>query len=200
MLASREPQWSTDGANWTLGGVADFKEADGDIMWSVRRFAYADHDGGRFIAVASGESRDMLVSSDGGASWWRPERIPPDCAIGVGTYGDILYGNGIIVIIDYEGNACRSTDGGHTWTVSPIGAEWIVAQGVWTGSEFMTWADGARFTSSDGVSDRRPKSSHARWLQARRAACLARSSITEGLKAAQSIAREGSQRESFARL
>ncbi|MEZ4447412.1 MAG: hypothetical protein R3B72_50515 [Polyangiaceae bacterium] len=43
VVASRTPHWSEDGLTWHAGGEADFKNADGSTMWSVRRFAYADY-------------------------------------------------------------------------------------------------------------------------------------------------------------
>ncbi len=154
VLSSRSPFWSTDGAAWTAGSLADFKNADGSDMWSVRRFAYADFQGeGRFVAVASGDvSRDMLVSSNGGETWWRPSVIPDDCAGEVSTYGGIVSGDDVILIVDMDGNACRSTDGGDTWSVTQTGLSMILSHGVWTGSEFWFWGDdGYRASSPDGA-------------------------------------------------
>jgi len=153
VLASRAPFVSGDGTTWTAGGEADFRNADDSLMWSVRRFAYADFEGGgRFVAVASGDTdRDMLVSSDGGESWWRPSSIPADCAGSVSTYGGIVSGNDVIVIVDQQANACRSTDGGDTWSVVPTGLQQILSHGVWTASEFWFCGDdGYRASSPDG--------------------------------------------------
>jgi hypothetical protein len=154
VVASRSPFFSADGTAWTAGQTADFRNADNSTMWSVRRFAYADYKGGgRFVAVASGNtSRDMLVSADGGNTWHRPSAIPADCAIDVSTYGGIVAGNGIIVIVDQHANACRSTDGGDTWSVVPTGLTQILSHGVWTGKEFRFWGDNMYMTSSpDGA-------------------------------------------------
>jgi hypothetical protein len=153
VAASRAPFYSTDGTAWTAGGAADFRNADGTIMWSVRRFAYADVAGGRFVAVASGDtSNDMLVSSDGGVTWWRPSVRPATCATAVSTYGGIVSGNGVIVIVSQDATACRSTDGGKTWSVSPTGLTQILSHGVWTGTEFRFWGDDMYMVSSaDGA-------------------------------------------------
>lgn len=62
------------------------------------------------------------------------------------------------------------------------------------------WRSRQKRTSSDGVSDRRPNSSQARWLQASLAAARAAGSMREASKAAQSMEREGSQRSFLARL
>ncbi len=154
VLASRFPFWSADGESWAAGDTADFENDDGSDMWSVRRFGYADYEGGgRFVAVASGDTnRDMLVSSDGGQSFWRPSVLPDDCAGSVSTYGGIVSGNGVILIVDQDANACRSTDGGDTWSVVPTGLTQILSHGVWTGSEFWFWGDDStRVSSPDGV-------------------------------------------------
>jgi len=153
VAASRSPITSPDGMAWTKSQPADFRNADGTQMWSVRRFAYADFQTGRFVAVASGDtSRDMLVSADLGKSWRRPRVIPATCAISVSPYGGIVYGNGAIVIVDQMGNACRSTDGGETWTVAPTGASQVLSHGVWTGNEFQFWGDnGSMLSSADGA-------------------------------------------------
>lgn len=155
VVASRAPFFSTDGSTWTASKPADFRNNDGSTMWSVRRFGYAEYQSeGRFVAVASGNTdRDMLVSSDGGQNWWRPTTIPSACALDVSTYGGIVSANGIIVIVDQHANACRSTDGGKTWSVSATGATQVLSHGVWTGKEFRFWADDAyMLTSTDGAS------------------------------------------------
>src|SRR5262249_17689972 len=90
--------WSTDGISWTQGGMARFNTRGSP----VRAFAYGDYGGGgRFVALSAGNGRDILVSSDGALTWWRPSVIPETCGLGVGGVGgDILSGNGILLIVD----------------------------------------------------------------------------------------------------
>jgi hypothetical protein len=153
VVASRDPFVSPDGTTWTAGGTADFRNKDGSMMWSVRRFAYAEYNGGgRFIAAAAVPDRDMLISSDSGQSWWRPSVLPDLCATNVGEYGGIVSGNNVIVIVGQDANSCRSADGGHTWSLTPTGLTQVLSYGVWTGSQFLFWGDDRTMISSpDGT-------------------------------------------------
>lgn len=152
VAASRTPVWSSDGITWTPTDPADFQNASGADLWSVRRFAYGDYqDGGRFVAVATGDGHDILVSSDG-QSWWRPDEIPDDCGTDTFFYGSILGGNDVFVIVGQPGTACRSTDGGETWSMVSTGLGEILSHGVWTGSEFQYWGDDSTMAASaDGL-------------------------------------------------
>jgi hypothetical protein len=152
VVASRTPFTSADGLSWEPSEEADFQSDTGETIWSVRRFGVSDYDGGRFIAYASGEGTDVLVSSDAGVSWWRPSVLPDDClGEGPGAYGDIVSGGGVILMVDGDGHACRSVDGGDTWTTNIIGPERVASSGVWTGEEFWFWGFGNRYSSPDGV-------------------------------------------------
>ncbi len=151
VLSSRYPQHSPDGIVWTAGQEADFRGDDGEIAWSVRRFAYADYDTGRFIATAY-PPHSVLVSSDGGETWWPPSVRPPQCLLDQSEYGGIAYGNGVVVSIGADGTACRSTDGGDTWELGALGGDNVLGHVVFTGEEFAVWAPGTRYTSPDGVS------------------------------------------------
>jgi hypothetical protein len=139
VASSLKPIWSADGITWMDGGAADFESADGGKPDVVRRIGYGDYDGGgRFVALADPPGPAYLVSSDGAQTWWEPS-VPPDaCALGT-NYGGILSGNGVMVILDQYGNACRSTDGAQTWSVSPIGVSVVQSKAVWTGSQFVVW-------------------------------------------------------------
>jgi hypothetical protein len=154
VLSSRSPMYSTDGSAWMAGSEADFQGPSDGTIWSVRRFMYADHAEGRFVAVASGSADwDMLVSSDGGETWWRPTTLPGDCVENLSPYGGMAYGNGAIVIVSSDGTVCRSTDGGDTWATSAIAdAGHLNSHVVFTGEEHVVWGDGVRFTSADGTS------------------------------------------------
>ena len=151
-VASGNPEtaWSTDGVTWTDGGKAEFNTTGSP----VRSFGYGEtQGGGRFVSVSAGNGRDILVSSDGGLSWWRPKIIPDDCVAG-GTGnggGGVLAGNGVLLIVDQSGNACRSTDGGETWSVSKTGLTAIYSDGVWTGSEFLYWGHDMPNTASPAI-------------------------------------------------
>jgi len=152
VVASRTPYTSMDGLAWTPSMEADFRNADGEILWSVRRFGFSDYDGGRFVAWASGEGIDTLVSSDGGTSWWRPTTMPADCVgEGPGAYGDILGNGEVTLMADGDGHACRSIDGGVTWESFTITDSRIASSGVWTGEEFWFWGWGNRYSSPDGA-------------------------------------------------
>jgi hypothetical protein len=64
----------------------------------------------------------------------------------------IVAANGILLIVGHDANACRSVDGGKTWSVAPTGLTSVLSHGVWTGSEFQFWGDAAyRISSPDGV-------------------------------------------------
>lgn len=154
VAASRFPVWSSDGTTWTSGQEADFRSTTGTTIWSVRRFAFLDYDTGRFVAVGRGdENSDILVSSDGGASWHRPSTLAPECGdLDLNAYGDLLSGNGIIVAVDTNGTVCRSLDGGDTWLGGNTGVNEIYSRGVWTGSEFWIWGQNMRLSSTDGAS------------------------------------------------
>ena len=150
VLSSRDPQHSPDGIVWTAGQEADFHGDNGEITWSVRRFAFADYDTGRFIATAY-PPHSVLVSSDGGQTWWPPSVRPAQCLLDQSEYGGIAYGDGVVVSVGSDGTACRSTDGGDTWELGSVGGDNILGHLVFTGDEFAVWAPGTRYTSPDGV-------------------------------------------------
>lgn len=143
---AREPRVSADhGESWTDGGPT------GLSVWSIRRTAFADHDGGRFVMVASNDGLEVVLSSDGGASWWHPERIPGECGAGIQDRGGIAHGAGTLLIVGGNGLACRSTDGGATWTAHRVAGA-VDSHLVWTGDRFAVWSEGTVHTSPDGAS------------------------------------------------
>jgi hypothetical protein len=143
---SRDPVFSDDdGDSWTDGGPS------GISVWSIRRTGFADHEGGRFVMVASHAALEVVVSSDGGESWWHPSSIPADCGGAIMDRGGIAYGDGNLVILGGNGLACRSTDGGDTWTAHRV-ADSVESHLLWAGDRFVVWSVGAMHTSADGVS------------------------------------------------
>ena len=95
-----------------------------------------------FLAVASGNTgRDVLRSTDNGQTWVRPTTLPDACGQLNSEYGGFAFGNGIVVMVDEQGVACRSTNGGDTWEQSSTGASLVISHGVFTGSEFWYWGD-----------------------------------------------------------
>lgn len=148
LLGARSPQVSTDGgATWVEGGPADFQAANGTTIQNVRRVAYAPAQGGHFVVVAtSGDSRDIMLSSDAGASWWRPAQRPEACLDN--TQG-ILSSQDTMVLLGRNGEVCTSGDGGQTWAVdTPLGGG---GPGLWDGSAFRAWTGGNAYESTDGI-------------------------------------------------
>jgi hypothetical protein len=133
MLGGRPPRLSTDrGASWQAGGEVHSEQ------WNVRRSGFAAHGGGRLVLAFGSEGNDVNISSDRGVTWTRPATLPAACAGDMQWSGGIEYGNGVMLIVGGTGVACRSTDGGQTWTETSVGGA-VSAQLLWTGTEFLTW-------------------------------------------------------------
>ena len=139
MAAANEPRRSLDdGASWeTLAPIG--------LGVNIRRFAFVDHDGGKF--VISGDNATVAISSDGGDSWQLPT-LPAGCGANIQTDGGIAAGNGTLLILGGDGIACSSTDGVN-WTSSNLNSN-IGSALVFNGSEFMAWNNGTAFSSPDG--------------------------------------------------
>lgn len=151
VLGDRQPMRSVDdGATWQPTEPADFVAANGQTIFNVRQVGFADVDGGRFIIIAtSGDNRDIMLSSDDGASWWRPEARPEACLNGTRA---ILAGNDALVLLGSQGVACTSQDAGETWSEVIVSADGYVGSGgVWDGTAFQWWDNGDRYRSTDGM-------------------------------------------------
>ena len=151
LAGERPPQVSdASGAMWAPGGDPD------SPVWNTRRTGFAPHDGGRFLLAFGGSGgNDLNVSKDLGATWERPTSLPPSCAGDIQWAGGFAYGNGAIVVLGGTGVACRSLDGGDTWTEANIGGE-VDARLLWTGDKFVTWGrdsnyDNMLYESPDGA-------------------------------------------------
>jgi hypothetical protein len=151
VLGDRQPPLSSDhGASFQQGGAADLRAigvAD-ETIYNVRALGFADVMGGRFvIAGESGEKRDVLISSDAGASWWRPASLPGECAAGTRA---IVGGGGVIAIVHRNGDVCYSSDGGDTFSLASTGGA-VESGALWTGQRFMAWGRGQAYHSPDGA-------------------------------------------------
>lgn len=151
LAGERPPQVSTDiGATWTAGGDPD------SMVWNVRRTGYAAFDTGRYLlAFESSGATDINVSKDMGKTWARPTTLPASCAASMQWEGGFAYGNNTIVVLGGDGVACRSLDGGDTWTESNIGGS-VSGRLLFGKGEFVTWGQTpqfkpVRFTSPDGA-------------------------------------------------
>ncbi len=148
MVGGRQPQVSTDGgATWADAAAADFEASNGQTIYNLRQLAFAPAMGGHFVAIAtSGDNRDILISSDEGESWWRPDQRPEAC---LANNQGILSSGETIVLLGRDGDACTSVDGGQTWTVQAVGGS---GPGGWDGAQFWWWSGDQAFTSEDGLS------------------------------------------------
>ncbi len=153
LATSRNPRWSLDdGAQWDAGPQIDLRGADGGPIFNVRSQGQAD---GVFAVFGNDSDRsDLLVSRDQGATWVRPNSLPPECSVArrFGTNG------GTLIFLSGQGAVCRSTDQGATFLASDAGG--IATEGVvWTGTDFLAWGNlyppantAVVFRSSDGES------------------------------------------------
>ncbi len=158
LFSAFKPMASDDGLAWKGTQVVDPNGGG-------RATTFLDYQGGRFIQASDGNI--IRYSSDRGETWKMATSIPTDCTRGIGTSQKIITGNGIAVMIsDETQSACRSADGGNTWTLHRFAnvsaQEGIVFQvGSFANGEFLAWGliyaanngagNGVRFSSKDGI-------------------------------------------------
>ncbi|MEO8214390.1 MAG: hypothetical protein ABI560_14415, partial [Myxococcales bacterium] len=142
--------WYSTNAGQTLTKAQDFSGLLGSSTGTIRNVSFHPFDGGRFILVPDDGAgkRKFVVSKDLGKTYVLGTMSPDDCASRV---TDVTSGGDIIVSIsDETGFACRSTDGGATWTGKQISPDGLSRQMVWTGTEFLVYGGGAGYRSTDG--------------------------------------------------
>ncbi len=149
LLGARPPQRSSDGGvTWGVAGEPD------SAQWNIRRTGFADHDGGRFVLAFQSGASDLNISKDQGNTWVRPSSLPEGCARDMQWSGGIEYGKGVMLVLGGDGTACRSLDGGDTWTAASLGGT-VSGRLLWDGSAFVTWGSTdsgpSRFQSADGA-------------------------------------------------
>lgn len=136
ILNSRTPLRSENLTTWQRGGDINFN------VWNARRIFYVPLNSGVFISTAeSGDTQDLMISTDAGVSWRRPNGLPTNCGNGV-----VAYDNSRILLLSKS--LCRSTDGGLTWqemNVRPNGDKIIYG-----GGEFKVYGNGRAYRSVDG--------------------------------------------------
>jgi hypothetical protein len=162
-----KPAVSDDGIDWQYTTPANPDEGG-------RASAFLDYGEGRFIAASDGNV--IRVSSDRGQTWHMAASIPAGCTDGIGNAQKILTGNGIAVMISFDSRtACRSADGGETWTLHKITdftGGIFFQEGLFGSGKFLAWAqdwsadNGIRYSSDDGITWTEAKTNGPIWLAA----------------------------------
>ena len=139
------PQTSSDdGGTW-----ADVPEIY--LAPPLRSSLYIPHEGGRFVLVSQGNGFRAWLSDDLGATFHESSPIPDNCIA-----FSLVYGNGALVMPSMDGGACRSADGGETWSVVSVGANLGLSTLAFAGDRFVMLGEGngglALHTSTDGAS------------------------------------------------
>ncbi len=146
VVTSRDPKYSDDqGTSWSDAGPS------GVSLWNVRHGNFLPYAEGRFIMAAEDGGSTEVVLSNEGRTWWQPDSIPGECGAGVARQGGTAYGNGNIVMVGSNGVACRSGDGGKTWSSTKF-TDSVNSQVVWNGQAFMVWSSDTLFRSPNGQS------------------------------------------------
>jgi hypothetical protein len=122
---------------------------------NARQIGYTPEWGGRIVMIAAegqGTWADTVVSTNGGSVYTHPTTLPSDCK---GFWRQPVSGNGVwLEIWAKTGRACRSTDGGTTWSsvqAVPAGDD-NTTNPVFTGREFIVYQGAKGYRSTDGAS------------------------------------------------
>lgn len=146
VATSRTPRASSDlGKTWS-------KTAEPAVsVWNVRGAGYAA--GNVVMLFEDSGKAEAALSSDAGKTWWRPTTFPTTCGKSLQGAGGILFGKDTLLVVGGDGVACRSTDGGKTFSDARMGGT-VSSSALFTGSEFVAWGRTDRnvmYRSADGA-------------------------------------------------
>lgn len=145
-LSARSPMFSTDGGQtFTEGADAEH------VPWNVRRLFYFPATDVFMQTAASGDERDLRLTSDW-MTWSSPATLPTGCE----AVSQAVEGAGVIVTSAHADYVCVSSDGADTFTrIDLPGAPSLFSGPVWDGSQFIVWGTLGglnAYTSPDGQS------------------------------------------------
>lgn len=131
VAASRSPRASLDlGKTWS-------KTAEPTAtVWNVRGAGFGA--GNAVMVLEDSGKAELALSSDGGKTWRSPTTWPSTCGKSIQTEGGIVAGKGTLLIVGGDGVACRSTDGGKTFSDAKMGGS-VSSYAHFTGSEFVAF-------------------------------------------------------------
>ncbi len=140
MAVDRAPWISTSsGAMGTWTGHPAIEEPGG----AVRGGSFSPFAGGIFFLHADGNT--MLRSTDNGETWTSNPTVPEGC-----SRDGFVHGNGVTLLTASDGSACRSADGGATWSYAKV-ADSFGSAAVFADGAFQVWSGTSRWRSTDGV-------------------------------------------------
>jgi hypothetical protein len=156
VAASRAPQASLDlGKTWAKTATPTA------TVWNVRGAGFG---AGNVVMVLEDSGKaELALSKDAGKTWWAPTTWPATCGKSIQTEGGIVYGKSTLLIVGGDGVACRSTDGGKTFTDSKMGGD-VTSYAIFTGTEFVAWGrtdKNVMYRSADGAAWTITPTSHA---------------------------------------
>lgn len=106
---------------------------------------------------------ELALSNDKGKTWWKPTTWPATCGKAIQSEGGIVEGKGTLLIVGGDGVACRSTDGGKTFSDSKMGGD-VTSFAHFTGAEFVAWGrtdKNVMYRSADGAAWTTTPTTHA---------------------------------------
>lgn len=128
----------------SMDGKAWSDAASTGLNTNVRRGGFVETG---FLVVADGPAAAFSPTGQ----TWSVRTLPASCGADIQWEGGIASGNGVMVVLGGNGNACSSTNEGLSWTTSALGVR-VDARLLFTGTEFVTWGDGKMFRSTNGQS------------------------------------------------
>jgi hypothetical protein len=146
------PRYSMDrGVTWSSAAWPPYMTPNN--AWpNARQVGYTPMLGGRIAVIVNdgqGTWGDIVVSSNGGTVYTHPTSLPSDCR---GHSRPPATGNGVwLQVWGTTGRACRSTDGGVTWTSVQAVPAGDVTNPVFTGREFIVYQGDKGYRSTDGA-------------------------------------------------
>lgn len=147
VLAATQARFSSDhGATFTPS-AQDVWETTG---YTVRRVGFAGNGDGSFLLVGN-DGTQVVVTHDFGKTWVKPTQIDTDCGKSIAPEAGFAYANNTLIMASFAGGyACRSLDGGRTFTKHdmPAGPSSNI---LWDGEAFVGYAQGVRLRSVDGA-------------------------------------------------
>jgi hypothetical protein len=108
----------------------------------TRNVGFIPQAGGHFVLVGD---NGTFVSDGSGFT-----RVTTGCGAAFTLGSGAVASASTTILVNSDGVACRTTDGGTTWKSTSVGGA-ILSHPIWDGSAFRVWGRGKMYRSADGA-------------------------------------------------